>query len=392
MKPLLGSSFISYPILIHLPANQVKMINKIVQNFRPVHRCTKGVKEISTYALMLEDCCLLPLQLSNYSCKGPIISIEIKPKQGYMKNADNLSSDQILKSNACTFCTRQHYRLKKKIIEKRSGYCPLDLFSGCPMRMQHAIKQLLEIPQNYLRIFKNQKLIYCQENKGDIINLMEEFFGKELNEKKIDVFCNLVIQALLSPFNSDEIFNMQNNSSHKEQFCKYSFNSSKQNERILSNDLPSNCVLGKILQIQKLDSIDITHIYSMFLKIKGFSNDFTNNSNLYLRNGYPKNEIPIELGKSERQSSETELSYISRKIWEFLVALSAKDFSVMVVLQRLSEKSVSIVPSEHVLLGLNNKHYIFSVSVIDLDSKPLSKVEKVYNENQEMMKTNTTNL
>ncbi|XP_067137797.1 inositol-pentakisphosphate 2-kinase isoform X2 [Centruroides vittatus] len=392
MQPLLGSSFINYPVLIHLPANQVKMINKIVQNLRPAHRCTKNVKEISTYALMLRDCCLLPLQLANYSSKGPVISIEIKPKQGYMKNAGNLSGDQILKTGVCSFCMRQHYRLKKMIIERKSGYCPLDLFSGCKMRMQYAIKQLLETPQNYLKIFKNQKLIFCQENKADLLPLMDEFFGKESHEKKLDVFCDLVIQALLSPFNSEEVSNIQSNMSHKQQFCKYSCNYLQQNERKHSDGLPSSCVLGRILQLQKLDSIDIAHIYSMYLKIKGSCSDLLNNSNLHLVDGYPRNEIPVEIGKHERQSSETEISYMARKIWEFLVALSAKDFSVMVVLQQLCENAVPLVPSEHVITGSNNKSYVFSMSVIDLDSKPLNKVEKVYNENQEMLKAYAVNV
>ncbi|XP_023237232.1 inositol-pentakisphosphate 2-kinase-like [Centruroides sculpturatus] len=130
----------------------------------------------------------------------------------------------------------------------------------------------------------------------------------------------------------------------------------------------------------------------MYLKIKGSCSDLLNNSNLHLVDGYPRNEIPVEIGKHERQSSETEISYMSRKIWEFLVALSAKDFSVMVVLQQLCENAVPLVPSEHIIMGLNNKSYIFSVSVIDLDSKPLNKVEKVYNENQEMLKAYAVNV
>ncbi|GIY02206.1 inositol-pentakisphosphate 2-kinase [Caerostris extrusa] len=77
--------------------------------------------------------------------------------------------------------------------------------------------------------------------------------------------------------------------------------------------------------------------------------------------------------------TETDNEYASRKVWEFLIALTAQDCSIMLVLKKYIGNSANI-PSQNVILGKDGNLYLFSIAVADLDAKALSKVEKRYKE------------
>lgn len=52
--------------------------------------------------------------------------------------------------------------MKDKKIEKISHYCPIDLFSGVPDRMNRAIRGLIDNPQNNLKILMDGKPVYSE--------------------------------------------------------------------------------------------------------------------------------------------------------------------------------------------------------------------------------------
>lgn len=66
-------------------------------------------------------------------------------------------------SNSMIF--QQYLKLKNKRIRSISSYCPIDLFSGKPERMNRAIEGLLENPQNNLKMFLDGKMIYNEFSK-----------------------------------------------------------------------------------------------------------------------------------------------------------------------------------------------------------------------------------
>merc|ERR1712223_2354679 len=88
----------------------------------------------------MPDCALRPPLGSAPS--APLLAIEIKPKSGLFSGP-----------GLCKFCLKQYYKLHvTKEVDRRSQYCPMDLFSGDSARMSRAIKALLDAPQNNLRL------------------------------------------------------------------------------------------------------------------------------------------------------------------------------------------------------------------------------------------------
>lgn len=132
---------------------------------RPHHRLSKSIPNQSTYALLLPDYCDLKYQLVNYQCLlngnssqtrspssfvatsaqvrsdasykvynnnqtcnntneiiivvngarykliGPVISTEIKPKQGFLPSIESLPADLAVKARVSRFCLKQFHKV-----------------------------------------------------------------------------------------------------------------------------------------------------------------------------------------------------------------------------------------------------------------------------------------
>lgn len=60
-----------------------------------------------------------------------------------------------------------------------------------------------------------------------------------------------------------------------------------------------------------------------------------------------KERRPASIGSPHRLPSETLDEYFFRKVWEFIVSLTAKDCSIMITLQRVCQNDVREVTSEY---------------------------------------------
>ena len=123
----------------------------------------------------MEDACRLS------SSSGPVISIEIKPKSGVLSGSDSF----------CRYCMHQKLKLKEGKIERRSRYCPMDLFSGDPFAMQQALRSLAENPQNNLKMFFNGKPRFTEKTKSKDWSFLLEcpfLVGKTSVERLDDLF------------------------------------------------------------------------------------------------------------------------------------------------------------------------------------------------------------
>lgn len=379
LRPLLGN-FVHCPNIVPLTAEEISVVNKRVQNSRPAQRCNKSVKEVDTYVLILPDYCSLPPEMSVHPTAGPVISIEIKPKQGFMLKEECLPPSQFMKSQMCRFCMMQYYKLKTHAITRRSGYCPMDLFSGCPGRMYHAFQELLKTPQNNFRIFKNQELVYSEEKREDLNVLLKGFFTLSSDKNHADRLCHLVIKALLKPFNYTSVLAPSELS--RRSMCSNSAVGCAKNCAVTCHGLPKGSILDRVLKVQMLDTLDITEIYSLFLELR----EFSQNQSKDVVGIYSRCQIPLYLGEKSRMPNETELEFASRKVWEFLVALTLKDCSLMLVFKRLNS-SCSAAPSHVTITDDMGQPYLFSLAITDLDSKPLSKVEKVLQDSHAMIES-----
>lgn len=110
LKPIIGESFLNSPLLVFVQAEDIKILNEVLRRFRPEYRRHKSVKEKDTYAFMLPDYCCLPPHLKSLPVHGSLISIEIKPKQGFLKEDCLTSCSTPLIHPMCRFCMMQGYK------------------------------------------------------------------------------------------------------------------------------------------------------------------------------------------------------------------------------------------------------------------------------------------
>ncbi|GFU28316.1 inositol-pentakisphosphate 2-kinase [Nephila pilipes] len=372
MKPLLGKNLVHCPTLVFIHKEDIKILNGLFSEQRPKARVHKIVKEENSYVLMLPDYCTLPPDLKMFPSVGPVISVEIKPKQGFLSKEQCLSTSFSLSSAPkCRFCMMQIYKMKRKVINSKSVYCPTDLFSGCPVRMLHALKMLLQSPQNNLRIFKDKELIYSEEKRSDLEEVLYDFFG-DTKSSCCNLFCNLVIDVLLKSFPEKINESVRLFQKGSLQNCTNAYPSCSQDNSC--HELPIGCVLYRILCLQMLDHLHIKALHSLYLKVKKIKDE----SSGYI-GCYSISEIPPYFGEVCRVKEETDVQYASRKVWEFLVALTAQDCSIMLVLKKFIGSNIT-VPHQNVIHDKDGNAYLFSIAIADLDPKSLSKVEKRYKE------------
>ncbi|KAJ2715863.1 hypothetical protein H4R19_000964 [Coemansia spiralis] len=78
------------------------------------------------------------------------VTVELKPKWGFLPQSALISPASRVKSQTCRYCMHQHL---KHGADGTSALCPLDLFSESRERVTHALDCLAQSPQNNLRVF-----------------------------------------------------------------------------------------------------------------------------------------------------------------------------------------------------------------------------------------------
>lgn len=200
---------------------------------------------------------------------GPVYSVEIKPKQGFI-------TPECAQLCICKFRLRQQEKLSSRLIEKPSDYCPLDLFSDDQMRMKFALSSLIANPQNNFRLFVDQKPVPDDE--------LDKQFGQSggLDKEKL---INLLISALSHPFElgtsvssgpassliAHSISSVSSSDPHptptasSDLQCKYHFNIHQLNSRKPLND---GSIMKCILDVQRLDEIGSSKAFELYSSLK----------------------------------------------------------------------------------------------------------------------------
>ncbi|KAK6621291.1 hypothetical protein RUM43_011597 [Polyplax serrata] len=363
MQPLLGESFVNVPTVVCLPETDLMELNEKLLCMRPARRHNKGI--YSCYAAIFPDLCLLPACSS--VVPQPTFCVEVKPKQGWIPFPDRRLSK-------CTFCLNQYLKLKQGIVKTKSQYCPLDLFSGHRVRMKQALMALLMCPQNNFKVFKNGNLIYGDSTSQNFESILEDWFGFTGWGKLVENFTNLVIDALLSDRSDGKDLdgNQPLSSSFGSAFdvTRDQFRPSclslpprvpqhmlEEAQRLISGPscyqgfetLPENCILSRILKVQKLDTLGSDEIYRLH-KTQPASEDFAYVYDMLL-------------------SRHT----IYKPINAYLLSTTAKDCSILVAFRKTSDGSARRIAS---VTDLNGDLYAFNIGISDLDPKPASCIEK----------------
>lgn len=489
--------------LVHLKNDFIKNLDDIIGRDRPFQRLEKTLIYHDQYAMLMNDLCLLPKFLTNNlkseHLLGPIISVEIKPKQGFLpifqnsatisnsvnnKNNNNRLDDFSINNNhhinnnstiswspanSCLYGCNQYLKLARGQITNIGGYCPLNLFSGCPTRMKMAIKELILNPQNNFRVFKDLNLVYDEEKNDKLTNVIEGSFksydeqqqeekssksrfeaekttspsirsssSNDNNDDSINVeerFIELLCSCLLSRNDHDDKRHIKHNpimeedensfktcdicldhsmsslsikctgcdtgttkfsqthgqkviGTKKHENTNYNHQNDKisidqniiNNRNVTTNlrkrhQLPKSSVLYHVLMAQKLDNIGIHKADSMLDWLLQ-NND---SENLFAR--LTSSRQPSGFKSPHQLANETKNDYYIRKVWEFLVSMTAKDCSMMVTFQRITRECRNYILQnkpelERYLLSerATGCYFLYSIGLTDLDKKKPMKI------------------
>jgi len=339
LNPRLGD-FTPFVSVVVLDKEQLETIRTTVTSFRPEKRLSKNI--YSPYALVMNDQCYLAENDGKY----PIISVEIKPKQGFLSQNNN--------GQTCNFCIKQNYLSKTgKDGGLKSKYCPLDLFSGNSTRMERAIESLMEIPKNNLRIFMDGTLLHDENSTKKCDTMITELFQSR------SAFRRTLLEMLTSDTSAGEL----SINGHNQEF------SIKEETKALSrrdklschNDtetLPKNCVLDRILRLQTCSTSDV----EAEKLVKNITFHGINKEEIQkIISG--DDQIPDDFSEEATKNILT--------LQQYCMSVTAKDLSIILT---LSQKDVKDESEDSNQIIVDDKIFRYKLSIIDLDQKSLNKI------------------
>ncbi|XP_077295964.1 inositol-pentakisphosphate 2-kinase-like isoform X1 [Arctopsyche grandis] len=344
MKLLIGNRFVHPTNLVALDSIEISnLINKI-NHKRPVSRQHKTLN--CKYGLLSVDFTSPHvINVVNY----PTLCVEIKCKQGWKPYS-------LKKYRKCFFCMNQYLKLKNNSINKISGYCPLDLFSGNPYRMYNALMELIENQQNNFNLSVSAEKLF-NENVS-----ISKAIGNYFKLCHIDVVdpINILLKIIIS--------SLLWNENHESDDTLYAVNNENNADTLKFCDdsphiLPSGCVLDAILQMQLLEK-------GNNLEEIEFFSDYE-----YARDLIDLFEFPTNLPDCFAKLNSLQ---------KYMLACVAKDCSIMISIKPLNDMSLELLNNE-IIVRENNCNFVIKIGVIDIDPKPTSKINQHIKRNKDVL-------
>ncbi|XP_022297108.2 inositol-pentakisphosphate 2-kinase-like isoform X1 [Crassostrea virginica] len=426
MVPLLTDAFVVIPKIREIPQGFTERIEEEIKHIRTAHKRVqeddfRTVDPATCSALVLPDFCYVT-DISTNTCISstapnafPTISVEIKPKKGFIPFSALNNESSTTKTGVCKFCMHQRLKAKEGRWTQISQYCPLDLFSGSRARMRHALHGLCVTPQNNLKICQNGVEVYSEFTKNEIGKILQQFFGDSVNGLKngmrkqleVQTFVDLIIDALLHVPKKSEIHRSSNtilkSSNRQEQDCScpapkkptQSVNSQHcQNSSykscssgcLESSSLPASCVLERILHVQMLDQMDIEEIHPLYVKVKDHMTSHPQDCSHWNLYGpfTPETWLTPCLEDPHSSPDPDNIEYAVNQVKRHNVSKTAQDCSIMVAMQQITPNT-NIENNDMILTDSYGRKYKFSVVIIDLDPKPVDKIKKYHRQQSDIV-------
>ncbi|XP_031129608.1 inositol-pentakisphosphate 2-kinase-like [Ipomoea triloba] len=331
MCPLLGSEHVDAGIRILVSREFLEEVEKNVLRKRPTWRVDAAKVNLrSDSILLMSDHSIFPhVTPQEELC----ICVEIKPKCGFLPVSEFIIESNALKRRTTRFKMHQALKFHQGKISYISGYDPLDMFSRSKDRLDKAIKDLFMTPQNNFRVFVNGGLIFGGFGGG----------AESTNSKAGQAFEDALKNIIFA----------------KEEGMRTEFFLELISEAVFSSGL-----LNRLLEVQKLDIFDIEgaiHVYYNVISQPCM--------------------VCRDLGNDLSKRFNTLHSISMEESWkilrDYLIAATAKDLSMMISFRPREdgkrESSYSLVS-----LKSTNQNFDYKASFIDLDLKPLKKMEYYY--------------
>ncbi|XP_049549313.1 inositol-pentakisphosphate 2-kinase [Anopheles darlingi] len=395
MSNLFSSCYVPTLQLAHLNTSDLDAFNKRLSKARPVSRQDKEIRELD--GIIFPDVAFLPAWLypagdQDIHQEGKIHSplshyqtycVEIKPKQGWYSYefCDNIPAPGLASVGdgdlrKCRYCFLQYLKLQQKSIAKISKYCPLDLFSGKPIRVLQAVKGLIGAPQNNFKLLKNGKIVYDETREKSAFNrILKEMFPRDgrTKEERKNIFLNLIKEVLLKDFSTSNADGENNRKLLTIRKDRKKKDKNQLHERCCNgvgqNFLPERCVLREILDVQSLvksnfaafdpsqlassSSSPCSYVDDMYEKYLDYRDDV----------GYSDASMMSGTFCSEYLSTEEKYQF----------GATALDCSVMITFRRLAadralEDRLSPEARNHIIV-IEGMKFLVKVTITDLDPK-----------------------
>ncbi|KAI6688812.1 hypothetical protein NL676_025640 [Syzygium grande] len=321
ISPLLGSKHVDAGIQVLVTREFLEEIERNIKSHRPDWRIDAAkVDTLNESALLISDHSLFPHGIfKGNAC----ISVEIKPKCGFLPFSKHIARQNAIKRSTTRFKMHQVLKFHQQKIPNLSEYDPLDLFSGSKERIHEALKVLYATTRRTI-----------SHNSTTTAEALEDVL-------------KYVIEA-------DDGLRMTS-------FLE-----------LLTETVYKSGVLDHLLDVQKLDNYDVEgaiHAYYNFISqpcsvCRQLGEDKVSPISTFLH-ALPPNES-LEIVK------------------KFLIAATAKDCSLMFCFRR-REDGGSDSPYDRVYLESTNQVFDYKVHFIDLDLKPLEKMEYYYELDQKIV-------
>ncbi|XP_021658565.2 inositol-pentakisphosphate 2-kinase isoform X2 [Hevea brasiliensis] len=338
MSPLLGPKHVDAGMHVLACREFLESVEKKVICQRPAWRVDAAKIDVKCdFVLLMTDHSLFP---SGIVKVGPCISVEIKPKCGFLPFSRFIAERNAIKRSTTRFRMHQVLKLRQHEISELSQYDPLDIFSGSNERIHKALNDLYSTPQNNFRVFLNGSIIFGGLGGGvDKTSIVIE--------KAFEGALKGVIQA--------------DDGLRTRSFIE-----------LVAETVYNSRVLDQLLEVQKLDSIDIEGAIHAYYNI-------ISKPCMVCRE---LDEARVPHGYASLHSIP--LSESLKIIKDYIIAATAKDCSLMVSFKPREDRDFGS-PYGSVYLKSTNQNFDYKVNFIDLDLKPLKKMETYYEKDKKIL-------
>ena len=339
--------------MVKLPKMLLLGLSKDINRFRPDSRRCKYLDVNTDHAQILPN-------LHSFGQYKDCISVELKPKCGFVPNHCKLLKIGKIDCRVCRFCMHQFQKVTQGKVGGKSLFCPIDLYGRCSCRVKHALKSLITTPQNNIRVTNFEKVFSA---KIDVNNHFD--IGRIYSEHLTEILTTL----FLHDANQDK----SNYFDAEIEHCCCSLSTFKGHANSCKL-IPPKGIFGKLKCLQQLDDKGIKYIFSLYNETSKEDLDMFNNFK-----SVKWNEFLKCFHKNNFEKCDPLIN-----ITKYLISATFKDASVMVTFtfdDNPSDKFESFFLQEY------GVWCVYQIKLLDLDAKYVHNIPFYFNLDQEIIRT-----
>lgn len=392
LGPLLGSHYLHPPTPVRISQELLQKIGVSVEDRRPATRRRggpekNGIDVMIPFGFLQRDHSLF----THESHDGHVLCVEIKPKCGFLPSSPLCAE---VKRQYCRYCMHQRLKLSHGEIRYASGYCPIDLFSGAAKRVDRALTSLFYEPQNNIKVFCNGRLAFTGSIAPSSIESVATRTGENAPPPLQEEEAMLLRQERLSTLNEDLVaigFEIDPLTSTPTTTTTTRKPWEAMKDLVLEV-LEHNNILSRILEVQKLDELDIETTYKLYERL------LAHIAQLQTSNRTPQLDDSFDVFESLEHFSDAEIDWIAknqirtitvRKALDYInnysLAATAKDCSIMITLYPTSDASNDNISADNSSGTIAQGKWRYRVAIIDTDKKQPDHIPHYYRMDQKIV-------